>query len=97
MYKPELALNNLKDIINDEDGLLKEALKTGDMQEVVETVSAVCSILNYMSRQDGLSSDNATEAETAAIQDERNTREEVCGTIVLISLHGKKPFLPRRK
>jgi len=74
----EFTNDELKDMITGEDGLLKEALKRGDLQEMVEVINAVGSILNFGGRkaaQKNLTGPDAKEEEEA-----RDTRVEVCGT-----------------
>lgn len=68
----------LRHLISGEDGLLKEALKKGDLQEMVEIINAVGSILNFNGRQ--AAQRNLTEAEAAEENEAENTRKEVCET-----------------
>ena len=64
-----------------EDGALKEALKTGDLQKMVEIVNSVGSILNYIGRQAEIAEQgNVTEAQAAESQEAEDTRVEVCDT-----------------
>jgi len=69
----------LNDIIKGEDGLLKEVLKTGNLQKAVETINSVCSYLNFLNRKGDLDlqNENVTEDERASIQEQKDTREEV--------------------
>ena len=79
VHAPQFGLVKIGDIINDEDGVLKEAIKAGDLQEVVEVVSSVCSILNYMERSDKSQLENGdlTEDKETTIKDEKDTRMKV--------------------
>ena len=79
MYPPRLDSNMLNDIIKGEDGLLKEVLKTGNLQKAVETINSVCSYLNFLNRKGDLDlqNENVTEDERASIQEQKDTREEV--------------------
>lgn len=70
--------DQLRELIRGEDGLLKEALKRGDLQEMVEIINAVGSILNYNGRQ--AAQQNLTESEAAEEKKSRDTRVEVCET-----------------
>ena len=72
-------MDTIGGIINSEDGLLKEAIKTGDLQEVVEIVSSVCSILNFMERRNKSQVENGglTEDQEAAIKEEKDKRVKV--------------------
>lgn len=70
--------DQLSELIRGEDGLLKEALKKGDLPEMVEIINAVGSILNYNGRQ--AAQKNLTESEAAEEKKSRDTRVEVCET-----------------
>ena len=59
--------------------MLKEALKRGDLQEMVEIINSVGSILNYDGRQ--AAQKNLTETEAAEEQESRDTRTEVCAAL----------------
>ena len=85
---PQFDQEKIGDTINDGDGLLKEAIKTGDLEEVVEVVNSVSSILNYMQRQDNLQGEkgNVTEANKEAIKKSENERKEVCETFLSVLL-----------
>ena len=77
--QPTVFTNDkLTELISGEDGLLKEALKRGDLQEMVEVINSVGSILNYDGRQAAQSNLTGTKAEEE--QKARDTRVEVCGT-----------------
>ena len=78
MKPTDFTNDQLRNLISGEDGLLKEALKRGDLQEMVEIINAVGSILNYGGRQAGQK--NLTETEAAKEKESRDTRAEVCGT-----------------
>lgn len=78
MKPTDFSNEKLKDIISGEDGLLKEALKKGDLQGMVEIINSVGSILNYNGRQADLAEQgNFTDAETAEAQEAEDTRIEV--------------------
>lgn len=81
MKPTDFSNEKLKDIISGEDGLLKEALKKGDLQGMVEIINSVGSILNYNGRQADLAEQgNFTDAETAEAQEAEDTRIEVWET-----------------
>lgn len=64
-----------------EDGALKEALKRGDLQKMVEIVNSVGSILNYIGRQAEVAEQgNLTEAQAEEAQKSEDLRKEVCDT-----------------
>lgn len=69
-------MNEFRKIVSDDGGLLKEAIKTGDLQEVVEIVNSVCSVFNYDSRKEGLET-NLAENEEEKAKEELQTRKEV--------------------
>ena len=73
----------LRDLINGEDGLLKEALKRGDLQEMVEIINSVGSILNYDGRQAAQKNLTGTEAEEE--KESKDTRAEVCAELTMIT------------
>lgn len=76
---PPLDEKGLADIISNDDGLLKEAIKTGNLQKVVEIASSLSSILNFMSRQDEAGS---SQNETEAVAITKEKREEVRTTFI---------------
>ena len=78
MKPTDFTNDQLRDLISGEDGLLKEALKRGDLQEMVEIINAVGSILNYGGRQ--AEQKHSTETEAPEEQEARDTRVEVCET-----------------
>lgn len=76
--------DQLRDLISGEDGLLKEALKKGDLQEMVEIINSVGSILNYDGRL--AAQKNVTSKTEAAEEEEsRDTRAEVCAELTMIT------------
>jgi len=77
VHPKEFTNDELKNLISGKDGLLKEALKRGDLQEMVEVINAVGSILNYDGRQ--AAQKNLTGSKAEEEQDARDTRVEVCG------------------
>lgn len=81
---PSLDEKGLADIINNDDGLLKEAIKIGNLQEVAEIASSLSSILNFMSRQ-GEAGNNPNETEAVAVTKEK--RGEVRTTFIVYSLY----------
>lgn len=78
MKPTDFTNDQLSELITGEDGLLKEALKKGDLQEMVEIINAVGSILNYNGRQ--AAQKNLTESEAAEEKKSRDKRPEVCET-----------------
>ena len=76
---PQFELGTIGEIINSEDGVLKGAIQTGDLQEVVEIVSSVCSILNFMERSNKSQMENGdlTEDQKTAIKEEKHKRMKV--------------------
>lgn len=88
MVAPPLELKKIGEIITGEDGLLKEAIKTGNLEEVLEIANSVSSVLNYMQRQDNLQGEkgNVTDANKEALKKSEDKRKEVCGGF-LFSVH----------
>ena len=78
MNPTDFTNDQLKGMIIGEDGLLKEALKRGDLQEMVEIINSVGSILNYGGRQAAEKNLTGTEAEEE--KNSSDTRKEVCET-----------------
>ena len=76
---PQFGLDTIGGIINSEDGVLKGAIQTGDLQEVVEIVSSVCSILNFMERSNKSQMENGdlTGDQKTAIKEEKHKRMKV--------------------
>lgn len=85
MVAPPLELKKIGEIITGEDGLLKEAIKTGNLEEVLEIANSVSSVLNYMQRQDNLQGEkgNLTHADKKRGEDER---KKVCETYFFCTL-----------
>lgn len=77
----DFSNEQLKDFIAGEDGLLKEALKKGDLQGMVEIINSVGSIMNFNGRQDDSADQgNLTEAEATETKIAKDTRIEVWET-----------------
>ena len=82
MTVPPLDEKGLAHFISNDDGLLKEAIKTGDLQKVVEIASSLSSILNFMSRQDKA---GRSQNETEAVAITKGKREEVRTDLLFIA------------
>lgn len=76
--------DQLRDLISGEDGLLKEALKKGDLQEMVEIINSVGSILNYDGRL-AVQKNVTSKTEAAEEEESRDTRAEVCAELAMIT------------
>ena len=76
---PQFGLDTIGGMINSEDGFLKGAIQTGDLQEVVEIVSSVCSILNFMERRNKSQVENGdlTDDQETEIKKEKDKRMKV--------------------
>ena len=74
----DFSNEQLKGFITGEDGLLKEALKKGDLQGMVEIINSVGSIMNFNGRRDDSPDQgNVTEAEATEAKIAKDTRIEV--------------------
>lgn len=73
---------------------MKEAIKTGDLQKVVEIASSLSSILNFMSRQDKA---GRSQNETEAVAITKGKREEVRTAFIVYSLHTRIFKIPATK
>ncbi|XP_022779645.1 uncharacterized protein LOC111321123 [Stylophora pistillata] len=62
----DLSGDKLHELISGKDGLLKEAKKRGNLQEMVEIINAVGSILNYQGRQAGDAVNRSAEDQASA-------------------------------
>ena len=76
MKPTDFTNDQLKNLISGKDGLLKEALKKGNLQQMAEIVNSVGSILNYNGRQ--AAQKNLTKAEAAEEKEATDTRVQVC-------------------
>lgn len=73
---------------------MKEAIKTGDLQKVVEIASSLSSILNFMSRQDKA---RRSQNETEAVAITKEKRKEVRTAFIVYSLHTRIFIIAAKK
>ena len=73
---------------------MKEAIKKGDLQKVVEIASSLSSILNFMSRQDKA---RRSQNETEAVAITKGKRKEVRTAFIVYSLHTRIFKIPAKK